>query len=992
MKYIQIPVLHRLRSNTLFIRGSAFATAFFFIFFSYSPYVLAIANGSNSKDSELNRYTETNSLKLDENTEGLKISIEQLIRYVKSKKKNENLLVDTEIESLRNAVLDHWGLVRTAVLKEFNRYDSAVSSFSFVESESAKKKLRESLIERRSLATHELDKMALLVNSIIHASNYEQLEAASYMAYKNVFAMVEKSATPIYNNDQMPFGTSSDVIRSPFTSEEELHKYLGLVYEPGFDHENAAVHVDDTKANEDVQITDAIINLANSLQNDPVKIHNWVCNNIAFIPSFGSIQGSAETLLSKQGNAFDIASLHIALLRASNIPARYAYGSVIIPGEVVENWVGGVQDRQSAFVILAQGGIPTSAISNGGQYENARIEHVWVEAWGNFNIEGTMKWNSMDSSFKQYNYSPPVDPESDIGLDSVELGSLLESSVTYNEGEGSILYADSQNLLKKLDEYKTSALNVLQESYRDANVGDIFGKREIIKRSSEVIPDRLPYLSFVRTKSIATLPDSLRHFFKIELFSSSSQKLIDFEMQTAQLVGKKLSISFIPATDTDKTILTNLQKSVSNITEPLGELSAGFVKMIAQITVDGEPVEISSGLDFGDVLTSKKGFVSPRSGYLNTVSTVTVGDFQAIGLNLQGISSERAKLVEEELRTLKDAISNEQGGQYTAHEYINALFHGGLVGYYGTNDRFINMIGGSMNLVNYRMPSFGTISLRNNTNFILGQPVSVRPAGMGMDMEWLMTNSEGRYNCWQDWVAFNLIQGRTASHLEHAIIDNMYVGDEANRTGSISTVRAMDIANKQGQKIYVINENNVDSVLPLVTANSFVKNDIRISVDGGNAAIIHEQPVSLGDYYGSGYILLDPDSGTGAYRISTGENGAVYGSVAGFVSVLALAGTANTIVWIITSFGAAGSLALIPPILIMGTLVMTAVFWSVNNEEALDCYMLGLTLGSAGFALSTSIINTAGKAVVFGVDGMLLWYNDSWEKCFDLSVFTDQEN
>jgi transglutaminase-like putative cysteine protease len=56
-----------------------------------------------------------------------------------------------------------------------------------------------------------------------------------------------------------------------------------------------------------------------------------VRNSIEFIPSYGSIQGAAMTLSTRRGNAFDTASLEIALLRAAHIPARYAYGTIEVP-------------------------------------------------------------------------------------------------------------------------------------------------------------------------------------------------------------------------------------------------------------------------------------------------------------------------------------------------------------------------------------------------------------------------------------------------------------------------------------------------------------------------------------------------------------------------------------------------------------------------------------------------------------------------------------
>nr|WP_319396108.1 transglutaminase-like domain-containing protein [uncultured Desulfobacter sp.] len=82
---------------------------------------------------------------------------------------------------------------------------------------------------------------------------------------------------------------------------------------------------------------DDLVVLAASLDNDPVKIYNWVYKNI-YSPQFiyskleggswiydytKSRLGARGAYLAKRGNSWDQSSLLIALLRISNIPARY---------------------------------------------------------------------------------------------------------------------------------------------------------------------------------------------------------------------------------------------------------------------------------------------------------------------------------------------------------------------------------------------------------------------------------------------------------------------------------------------------------------------------------------------------------------------------------------------------------------------------------------------------------------------------------------------
>ncbi|NOZ26042.1 MAG: transglutaminase domain-containing protein, partial [Nitrospirae bacterium] len=63
----------------------------------------------------------------------------------------------------------------------------------------------------------------------------------------------------------------------------------------------------------EVRFTEAIRAKAEELKVNPVRIYNWVRNNIEFVPTYGSIQGADMCLKTRQCNAFDTASLLIAL-------------------------------------------------------------------------------------------------------------------------------------------------------------------------------------------------------------------------------------------------------------------------------------------------------------------------------------------------------------------------------------------------------------------------------------------------------------------------------------------------------------------------------------------------------------------------------------------------------------------------------------------------------------------------------------------------------
>ena len=91
----------------------------------------------------------------------------------------------------------------------------------------------------------------------------------------------------------------------------------------------SAAFGDYLKSTPDANITDPyILARAAELGNDPQKIFVFVRDEISYESYKGSLRGARGTLWSKAGNSLDQASLLVALLRASGIPARYVQGNL----------------------------------------------------------------------------------------------------------------------------------------------------------------------------------------------------------------------------------------------------------------------------------------------------------------------------------------------------------------------------------------------------------------------------------------------------------------------------------------------------------------------------------------------------------------------------------------------------------------------------------------------------------------------------------------
>ncbi len=67
---------------------------------------------------------------------------------------------------------------------------------------------------------------------------------------------------------------------------------------------------------------------AAKLNYDPQQIFNFLHTQIGYNSYTGSLRGARGTLWSSAGNSLDVASLGVALMRASGIPAQYAQGTL----------------------------------------------------------------------------------------------------------------------------------------------------------------------------------------------------------------------------------------------------------------------------------------------------------------------------------------------------------------------------------------------------------------------------------------------------------------------------------------------------------------------------------------------------------------------------------------------------------------------------------------------------------------------------------------
>ncbi|MDR2366455.1 MAG: hypothetical protein LBD68_11500, partial [Zoogloeaceae bacterium] len=171
-------------------------------------------------------------------------------------------------------------------------------------------------------------------------------EAAGQAALKDYLNGLPASSTAsLVDVQNLPWRVEKGEVRAALEDEAELNAALKLETQAAVSAApqaqtqarlmRGAPQKPDLSPTLDAPQSAEIKALAAELGNNPYQIHQWVYDNIRFYPTYGSVQGAEETLARKQGNAFDIASLLIGLLRSAGIESRYVYGTVLIPSEQV---------------------------------------------------------------------------------------------------------------------------------------------------------------------------------------------------------------------------------------------------------------------------------------------------------------------------------------------------------------------------------------------------------------------------------------------------------------------------------------------------------------------------------------------------------------------------------------------------------------------------------------------------------------------------------
>ena len=663
---------------------------------------------------------------------------------------------------------------------------------------------------------------------------------------------------PAVNPQQLPFGISKPIAREPFENKEAFEKSVPEATKPepreqtpqGRRRDVNPAYLAETEA---VQITDEIKALAQTLGYQPVPIVNWVHENIEFLPSYGSTQSSQTTLDMRRGNAFDTASLLIALLRASNIEARYVYGAVQISGERLVKWLK-VSDAQMAVNLLAYAAIPNGASIAGGEIKAVKIEHIWVEAWVDFRPSRGARhrkgdsWVPLDASFKQHTVTYGLNLLDKVPFDIEGLREHLIET-TYTNESGGVMGIDQWYLKTLLTDYQAQLQDYIE--LHNVQPGYVLDRYSIIPINSPVLSAGLPYQRLAKLDTFAEIPPRYRHSFTIKFYHSTQAQSLDnpavsYTFNLPTIGSKRLSVTYEPATDADAQALENFADSGAE------SLPVYLFRVKPVIKLDDTVLATGTPIDMGKPQYYTFTTQHPHNISYSHNATATAGDVIVFGVNSNGITQD---LVQKRLETVPSDTAVENMHQVGLHFWME-------------RDWFDDLAAQVYQVRRQRMPSVGAFSLPLTVRYFFGIPRSGIYRSRQVDVKHniqmvIAKTNEARFK-------FMTQSGMHGSYIEGSVLDQLF-GQQ--RQPAISASQLLMEAGQQNIPIYTITAENVNTILPILKVSSEVKSDIIHAVNNGQQAIVAEREIEHGNWIGSGYILQDLITGSGAYLLEGGLDG-----------------------------------------------------------------------------------------------------------------------
>ncbi|MEW6536829.1 MAG: RHS repeat-associated core domain-containing protein [Candidatus Auribacterota bacterium] len=668
----------------------------------------------------------------------------------------------------------------------------------------------------------------------------------------------------------------------------------------------------DTAETPETELTEEVLTKVEELDYNPVKIYEWIKNNIDYIPYYGSKLGATGTLYERKANDYDQCSLLIAMYRAMGIPCRYVRGYVAIPKEKLANLFG-VEDVDTAEWLLMASALcliqgPSNATYEALTLYTSSVEypnhylfyHVWVEAFlpyhilrgknldsflrDNTSTNSEKMWVPLDPSFKQFKNKFSIPYPSDFIVNPVEFTQLY-------------IHSTEEVMPNKL--YLIYLSEFLKNRYPAYTLDNFLFERNIVQTRLNLLPtDICSDISVYQPLSeVANLDNKERYRLALSVTYGSNTLAFDSPIPISQLYNQKLAVTF--EIDESITGATYYDKVETIINTPSLKTSPNITP---HIWIENQKVKTGVKLSlFEDETNLKKTSIFlqhtyPKWFYFNTTvqqyqfideigdpnktkaRDIAVCSFLAICLNYNLSPKSLLEKRFETLKVVEELIDTGEAGKAVCPPIIDILYTLGLQ-YYTNINADGQELANYMNILLQRARSHAFIKQELTQT---GTTIEVGSYNLDVNYNYVdvfprkITNVNDTSPAQRNRY-FALVTGMNESAHEHKIFEQYF------SVKAMSTMQYLRTAHKaETNEVLYIDKDSSASISAQVSDTDISTMITTHFLDTNNSNKVMIIPLrkaneaEAGAATGYGYISVNKEDGFASYTI-VADDGAISG-------------------------------------------------------------------------------------------------------------------
>ena len=593
---------------------------------------------------------------------------------------------------------------------------------------------------------------------------------------------------------------------------------------------------EDLEETPEAPLSAAILAKAEELGWDAVRIFEFVRNEIATEWYAGSLKGAEETLRQRAGNDVDQASLLLALGRASQLAGRYVRGVVELPVESVAASLG-LADPGDVPRALARAGVAYEPVLAGGRIAAVEVEQTWVTVFAPYaNYRGAVvdltgpSWIPLAPALATVDWTPASGVLDEMGLD---LGAFVEDHLATDRSE------------LPMERLRAAVEGHLATSGAETMYEEQLAGRATLEERAQLLPSSLPAKVVRVVHEAPSLDEPQRHsvrFVARSGLSSGSTVVFDETLTLAELAGRRVTLSYTPATVDDHEIV--------NAYGGLASVPCYLVELRLQLKVDGRLRRAGlEALDMGVPHRLEITLAGPAGAEV-MVRQLTSGSYYALELGageptVWGDDGPDPGDTEGLAARLLARIGRDFDARWSAAERELADLMGiGLV---------------------RPQPTLAIVDDVVAIETLAGMPLRLEWKGVTLDAlaraaEPVASSAEEE----RRWLELAALEG---SGLEHAVFEDAFLVD------AISADRALGMARDAGAAVLRLDAASLPSALPDLPHPAAVKSELEQAVALGYEVEIADVVTVRHAWQGSAWRIIDPQGRGAGYLLAGGLAG-----------------------------------------------------------------------------------------------------------------------